>query len=89
MGDAVKIHHGCPQLWIVGGIIDHEPTIHTHYYDLCDRQWHWGEDLQYSSLYRNEAATVQGEIYAFPIGPFTQHHLQSCEYTITLPLVVR
>lgn len=80
MGDAVKVHNGCPQLWIVGGIIGSEPTTRTHYYDLCDSQWHWGEDLQYPSIYRNEAEAMPalGEIYAFPLGPFTQHHLQPC-----------
>jgi hypothetical protein len=92
MGDAVKMHNGCPQLWMVGGVVAGEVTTHTLYFDLCDDQWHWGEDLQYPTFFPNEAVAVPalGEIYAFPYDAFTQHHLQPCPATrVYLPLVVR
>jgi hypothetical protein len=92
MGDAVKMHNGCPQLWIVGGIMAGEPTTRTLYFDLCDDQWHWGEDLQLPSLLSSEAVAVPalGDIYAFPYDAFTQHHLQPCPARrVYLPLVLR
>ncbi|MBN1483948.1 MAG: PKD domain-containing protein [Chloroflexia bacterium] len=87
MGDAAKSHDGCPQLWLTGGVLDPGGiTTKTLYFDLCDMDWHWGEELPYA-VYRTESASspAYGEVYqlggsiaGFGYQPFNQHHLQPC-----------